>query len=478
MVFVASCRLPVGACTATASEYQGKEVPFLTLAECQSPLAQYLGLPVPGVTKQNDAQRFHLSLESVVTPAGPVPNCELPVVQIAPQMLWGWTHMQIPVPMPVPMPSPYEVQQQFYAEWLLPAGDQSFTAFGSSSESGDNDSSKSTQASASTAGRQRRQHAAVTAAEPCSQSHSSSSSKARRLNYADLIRKLGAGETTAAIAEIRGNVQRLTFEASGCRIVQSVLEKADQQSAAELVSELHGCVRRAISSPHGNYVIQKVVEVLPIALSRFVVNELLEDCSGIVRHRFGCRAMCRILEHSGGDSMEINTWMMANEVVKEAADLLLHNFGHHVIESLLEHGLPEHKHQIALALHANLAEYVTDRHATYIIESALKECSMEDQLLLISALVCNSENLLWIAENQSGFHIVKALLTHSTETRNKTLEMLQPATARLQSSQNGFRVIQEMCAYQAFPVLTYSKPGAKGFRVNQEMHACARVSAN
>ena len=92
--------------------------------------------------------------------------------------------------------------------------------------------------------------------------------------------------------------------------------------------------------------------------------------------------MCRILEHSGGDSMEINTWMMANGAVNQTGDLLLHNFGHHVIESLLEHGLPEHKHQIALALHANLTEYVTDRHSTFVIESALKQCSMEDQQLL------------------------------------------------------------------------------------------------
>jgi len=354
----------------------------------------------------------------------------------------------MPVPMPVPMPSPYEVQQYFYAEGLLPPSDQSFTASGSSSESGDNsvDSSNSTQASASTARCQRRQRAAVAAAEACSQSHSSSSSKAGRLDYADLMWKLEAGDTTTAIAELRGNVRRLTFEAAGCRIVQKALERADQQSAAELVSELHGCVRRAISSPHGNYVIQKVVEALPTALSRFVVDELLEDCSGFVRHRFGCRVMCRILEHSGGDSMEINTWMMANEVVKETGDLLLHNFGHHVIESLLEHGLPEHKHQIAVALYANLAEYVTGRHSTYVIESALKQCSMEDQQLLISALVCNSENLIWIAENQSGFHIVKALLTHSTEARNTTLQMLQPATTRLQSSRNGFRVIQEMQA--------------------------------
>jgi len=229
-------------------------------------------------------------MENFATSAAP-PDFQLPVVHIVPQMLMGWSHTQMPVSMPVPMPSPYEVQHYFHAEGLLPFVYQFFTASGSSSESGDNsvESSSSTQASASTARRQRRQRAAVAAAEACSQSHSSSSSKFGRLDYAGLMWKLEAGETTAAIAELRGNVRRLTFEAAGCRIVQKALERADQQSAAELVSELHGCVRRAISSPHGNYVIQKVVEVLPIALSRFVVNELLEDCSGIVRHRFGCR---------------------------------------------------------------------------------------------------------------------------------------------------------------------------------------------
>jgi len=440
--------LPAGACITTSPECAGKEVAFLTLAECQSPLAQYLGLPVPGVAKQSAVQSFHMEylaepaalVQNFVTPAAPVQSLEVPMVLFVPQIVAGWT----PFPMAMPLPSPNELQQQIHTEIMSYCSDQSFGISGiatsSSSESGNNDmdSSRSTRASPSATRRQRRERAAV-----C-QSHGSSSSKVERLDYAGLMRKLEVGETAAAIAEIRGSVRRLTFEPAGCRIVQSALEKADQQSAADMVSELHGCVRRAIASPHGNYVIQKVVDALPIALSRFVVDEILEDCSGIVRHRFGCRVMCRILEHSGG---EANTWMMANEVVKEAVDLLLHNFGHHVIESILEHGLPEHKHQIAVALHSNLAAYVVDRHATYVIESALKQCPSEDQQMLIAALISNTDNLAWIAETQSGFHIVKALLAHSPETRQATMHMLQPVSGRLQSSQIGYRVVQEMQAY-------------------------------
>lgn len=168
----------------------------------------------------------------------------------------------------------------------------------------------------------------------------------------------------------------------------------------------------------------------------------------MVRHRFGCRVMCRILEHTGGEfQMQLNTKTMVNEVLKDAFELLSHNFGHHVIESIFEHGMSEHKHQIALALHSNLAAYVCDRHGSYVIEKALERCSAEDQKMLTNSLLSNADNLAWIAEDQSGFHVVKALLAHTEETRHATLAMLQPSFERLYMSQNGVRVIQAVQGY-------------------------------
>jgi pumilio RNA-binding family len=257
-----------------------------------------------------------------------------------------------------------------------------------------------------------------------------------------LLARLEAGgeELSSAIAEIRGSVRRLTFDAAGCRIVQRALEVADPQDAVDLAKELHGCVRNAIESPHGNYVIQKVIEVLPTSQSSFIATELCGAGAEVSRHRFGCRIVCRLLEHSGADPLTVN---LVNEILQHAGELCRDSFGHHVIESVLEHCLMEQKHQVAAALHTELLLNATDRHATYVIESALRHCSHADQSALISAFLSNQEALLWLAEHQSGFHVVKALLKHS-EQRVEISTLLNQASDQLQASIYGKRILEAL----------------------------------
>merc|ERR1712187_417170 len=180
--------------------------------------------------------------------------------------------------------------------------------------------------------------------------------------------------------------------------------------ASELIAELHGFVRRAITSPHANYVIQKVIEVMPMPLSSFIISELCGHGAKVSRHRFGCRIICRLVEHLGSDPMLKD---LIDEILKDAGELCRHSFAHHVMECVLEHGLPDQKHRIAFAIYEDLMQNATDPHATYVIESALKHCHATDSNTLVAALVCDQETLLCPAEHQSGLYVVKALIRHT-----------------------------------------------------------------
>jgi hypothetical protein len=78
-------------------------------------------------------------------------------------------------------------------------------------------------------------------------------------------------------------------------VVQVALEASGREAKEALVAELHGRVREAILSPHANYVVQKIVEVLPVPLASFVVAELSGAAAGTARLNFGCRVLCRLL---------------------------------------------------------------------------------------------------------------------------------------------------------------------------------------
>jgi hypothetical protein len=217
---------------------------------------------------------------------------------------------------------------------------------------------------------------------------------------------MGYGERSAVISEIRGSVRRLTFDAAGCRVVQRAIEVAEQQQAAELAAELLGIVRRVIMSPHGNFVIQKIIEVLPIRQSTFIVAELIGAGAKFSSNRYGCRILSRIVEHSGSDSLAKT---LIDEILQDVRWLLRDNFGHHVIESILEHGSDEQKHHVAAALQCDLTRNATDRHASYVIETALKNCSSIDRSTIIATLTSNPGSLALLASDRSGSYVLNAL---------------------------------------------------------------------
>jgi len=192
------------------------------------------------------------------------------------------------------------------------------------------------------------------------------------------------------------------------------------------------------ASPHGNYVIQKIVEVMPASVSGFISGELLGSGVEMAYHRFGCRVLQRLLEHC---SRETQTVLLIGEIVQAASGLCRHNFGHHVMDSILEHGLEEHKHKIVTALLSDSFVNATDVNAPYVIEWALQHCCSDDKRILTQTFLADRNALVLLAEHICGFHVVLALLKYSEEC-SAISAMLYEVRHRLERNDNGRKVLQ------------------------------------
>jgi len=235
------------------------------------------------------------------------------------------------------------------------------------------------------------------------------------------------------------SVLALSLDQAGCRVVQTALEMADLQRAEDLVEGLHGHVCEAVISPHGNYVIQKLIEVMPTAQAYFVTLELTGKGAAFARHRYGCRIMCRLLEHS---AHETHTMALVDEVVAEAVSLSRHAFGHHVIQSIFEHGTPEQLHKVVEALRSDLPRNAQNRNVTYVIEKALSYCAEEDRETLINDLL-SDDQFYELTQHQFGSFIIRALLKLPGNASHRTLAQLERAYCILQASKHGQKLLQE-----------------------------------
>lgn len=255
--------------------------------------------------------------------------------------------------------------------------------------------------------------------------------------------ELGGEKMQEAIADLCGSMLRLSLEPYGCRVVQRALEVASVAEKEDLVNELRGCVRLCIASPNANFVIQKIIEVLPSSSTYFVAEEVSGVVGEVARHRFGCRVMCRLVEHHlCGNSCAAD--ILIDELLVEADQLLHHNFARHILELVLEHGCEAHKRRVVRALRSNLLHFAKNRCASYVLEKALEKCEPEDSYALAHDLLVDPETFLLLAVHECGMHVVKAIVKSQTECAQSAKKLLLSEADRVKSTKFGLRLFEEM----------------------------------
>eukprot|EP00927_Polykrikos_kofoidii_P061285 TRINITY_DN56145_c0_g1_i1.p1 TRINITY_DN56145_c0_g1~~TRINITY_DN56145_c0_g1_i1.p1 ORF type:complete len:461 (-),score=40.19 TRINITY_DN56145_c0_g1_i1:276-1658(-) len=266
---------------------------------------------------------------------------------------------------------------------------------------------------------------------------------AEKIEWHDRIEALieigGEAEHTA-LSELTGSAKHLAFGARGCRTLQLVLRKGNTREVSGLVAELHGSVRHAITSPYANHVIQTVVEVMPIALAAFVPEELKGVGAETSCHKYGCRIMCRLLEHCANTPA---TTFLTEETLSEAGKLCRHTFGHYVMESVLEHGGCALQTRVVAALLAELLENAVNNSATHVIAAALRHVGDVDRARLACSLLDLPGGLPRLAEDRYGIHVARALLRLTGEHGRMAQKQLQQNVALLKNSQYGRRIVEE-----------------------------------
>jgi pumilio RNA-binding family len=253
-----------------------------------------------------------------------------------------------------------------------------------------------------------------------------------------LLQELRSGSSTRK-TRAAATFSRYAFQDKvSSRAAQLALETATAAEQVTLASGLHGHVRSAMLSKNGNYVITKAVEVMPVDRASFIVEELLGHGVEVARHRFGCRVICRILEHLS--PRDENSMKLLNEVLEQAENLCNHAFGSIVMRHFLEHGLAEHKHRVALALCTDIVTCAMQRKGSHVVEAAFRHCAPDDHRLLAERILADSTELFGLATGQFGRHVVVTLLGMEGEkedVRQQLIKALLPMAPELGESKFG-----------------------------------------
>ena len=136
------------------------------------------------------------------------------------------------------------------------------------------------------------------------------------------------------------------------------MEENDDAGRLRLASELETHVWQCLHSPHGNHVLQKLMQLLRPQRVQFIIDETRSSSPKRVapgsvlaaRHPYGCRMMERLTEYCGSEQVDD----LMHELISYAPTLCLNRYANYVLQTILEHGSCSHKKAVLCGLVENV----------------------------------------------------------------------------------------------------------------------------
>ncbi len=179
----------------------------------------------------------------------------------------------------------------------------------------------------------------------------------------------------------------------------------DQQ--ADLIKELEPSVLRCVRDQHGNHVVQKAVEVIPLEHIRFIIDAFVGQVQNLATHAYGCRVIQRILEHCGEEGQA----KILRELFVAGPALIQDQYGNYVAQHVIKHGKEEDRAALIGRVKEQLVQYSRHKFASNVVEKSIEYGTDEQRREFLTILTTLSPEgispLQSLVEDQYGNYVIR-----------------------------------------------------------------------
>lgn len=233
----------------------------------------------------------------------------------------------------------------------------------------------------------------------------------------------------------------LALSANGTRVIQKAFEMTGGEYQINLSRCFHGRVRHLLDSHHGNHVLQKMVEMMPSHGVHFILHELAAlsgGWAGVIKHRFGCRVVQRLLEHCDSEL----TASIVAAVVVDIEMFSKHPFANYVVQHILEYAPADRKQVVCALIQIGVPMLALHRVASNIVERAFEHGDAEIQIALAQAILSTPYAIVEMGCNRYGSFTVKRMLEILPDPFHyMAVQQLAMAIPSLRASKHGRHIV-------------------------------------
>lgn len=240
--------------------------------------------------------------------------------------------------------------------------------------------------------------------------------------------------------------RRLSLSKSGCRLVQKALEVTGGTDRDLIIAELKDHVQELYASPNGNYVLSRAIEVLPASKIGWVISAVVGQGLVVSKHKFGCRVICRLIEHCTGANEE-QIGALLDEILEDAPTLARHTYGNFVMQTMFEHTSSVRRKAILQRLLPEFSGLAMHRTGSLVAQRALTYCEAQDQDQALLALLSaeGETSLTEVACSHYGAFVIEQVSSlRQSRYAQEIKDVLANDLQRLATSQHSQGTTQQV----------------------------------
>lgn len=210
---------------------------------------------------------------------------------------------------------------------------------------------------------------------------------------------------------------------------------ASAQERERLAAVLLPRTMELYPSPHANYVLAKLIEIMPPTRLGAIGEAMRGQAISVARHRFGCRILERLVEHCS----ETQVGFLLDEVFADLEALARHQYGNFVVQHLLEYASPARKIAAQRALLPHVLAHTTHRTASHVVQRMFDLADSSWQAAIVDTILAGrgEASLEAMAATRYGSFVIQQLVERTHPRTAAVKSRIKAAHEKLQASTFG-----------------------------------------
>ncbi|KAG5251214.1 pumilio [Salix suchowensis] len=207
--------------------------------------------------------------------------------------------------------------------------------------------------------------------------------------------------------DLSGMIVALAKDQHGCKFLQRFIESATREQVDMLFYEVIDYTGGLIVDPFGNYVVQKLIEVISEDQRTRILRNLTRTDFQLARiclDVHGTRAVQKLLNCITNPAQ---VSLVVSALNQGAVALIKDSNGHHVIQHSVKHFSPQDNKYILKKVAENCFEIATNKSGCCVLQRCVEYSEGEPRDRLVAEIIANA---LLLAEDHYGNYVVQHIL--------------------------------------------------------------------